>query len=72
MVMTKELGDDFEILGPTQATIPKINQKYRQRIWIKCKMNEKTQQILLRLRAYHIKNANNINMIIENNPYNTL
>ena len=71
-VMTKELGADFEILGPTRAGIPKINSKYRQRIWIKCKMSKKSQEILLRLRAYHIKNVNNINMIIESNPYNTL
>ena len=71
-VMTKELVENFEILGPTVASIPKINSKYRQRIWIKCKMNEKMQNILLRLRSFHIKNGNNINMIIENNPYNTL
>ncbi len=71
-VMTKESVENFEILGPARATIPKINSKYRQRMWIKCKMNEKMQNILLRLRAYHIKNNNNINMIIENNPYNTL
>jgi primosomal protein N' (replication factor Y) len=71
-VMKKDADCDFEILGPTSALIPKINSKYRQRIWIKCKMNEKTQDIFLRLRAFHIKNKNNINMVIENNPYNTL
>ena len=71
-VMTKESVQNFEILGPTQASIPKINSKYRQRIWIKCNLCEKTQEIFSRLRTYHIKNSNNINMIIENNPYNTL
>jgi len=71
-VMTKEVKSNFEILGPAKATIPKINSKYRQRIWIKCKMNEKIQDILLRLRTFHIKNANNINMMIEQNPYNTI
>ncbi len=71
-VMKKELGSSFEILGPSFASIPKINSKYRQRIWIKCKLDEKSQDIFLRLRNYHIKNANDINMIIENNPYNTL
>lgn len=71
-VMSKESGQNFEILGPTQASIPKINSKYRQRIWVKCNLCEKTQKIFLRLRTYHIKNSNNINMIIENNPYNTL
>ena len=71
-VMIKEAVSDFEILGPTTASIPKINSKYRQRIWIKCKLNDKTQDILMRLRAFHIKNSNNINMMIESNPYNTL
>ncbi len=71
-VMTKELKTNFEILGPAPASIPKINSKYRCRIWIKCKLTEKAEDIFTRLRAYHIKNANNINMIIENNPYNTL
>ena len=71
-VMTKEAVSNFEILGPTAASIPKINSKYRQRIWIKCKLNDKTQDIFLRLRAFHIKNANDINMTIEQNPYNTL
>lgn len=70
-VMSKELGTDFELLGPAPAAIPKINSKFRQRIWIKCKLNEKTYDIFNRLRNYHIKTANNINMMIENNPYNT-
>ena len=72
IVLTKEQIGDFEILGPTYASIPKIASKYRVRIWVKCKMNEKTQDIFSRLRAYHIKNAKNINMVIENNPYNTI
>ena len=72
IVVNKELGTDFEILGPASASIPKINQKFRQRIWVKCKMDKKTQDVFLRLRNYHIKNAKDINMIIENNPYNTL
>ena len=71
-VMTKELGNNFEILGPSHASIPRINSKYRQRIWIKCTLNEDTYHIFLRLRNYHIKNGKDINMIIENNPYNTL
>lgn len=71
-VMTKELKGDFEILGPSLAAIPRISSKYRQRIWIKCKLNEKSQDIFLRLRNYHIKNGKSINMIIENNPYNAL
>ena len=71
-VLTKEGIADFEILGPAPASIPKIASKYRMRIWVKCKMNEKAQDIFSRLRAFHIKNAKNINMVIENNPYNTI
>lgn len=72
IVLTKEQIGDFEILGPTYASIPKIASKYRMRIWVKCKMSRKTQEIFTRLRTYHIKNAKNINMVIENNPYNTI
>ncbi len=72
MVMTKELKNGFEILGPAPAQIPRINGKIRQRIWIKCTLDKKTQDIFSRLRNYHIKNAKDINMIIENNPYNTI
>lgn len=71
-VMTKEGVTDFEILGPAPASIPKIASKYRIRIWIKCNNNEKVRDIFSRLRAFHIKNAKNINMVIENNPYNTI
>lgn len=71
-VLTREIGDSFEILGPGSASIPKINSKFRQRIWIKCKLDKKTTDIFTRLRNYHIKNGKNINMVIENNPYNTL
>ncbi len=72
IVLTKEQIGDFEILGPTYASIPKIASKYRMRIWVKCKMSDKVQNIFTRLRTYHIKNAKNINMVIENNPYNTI
>ena len=71
-VLTREIGNNFEILGPGSASIPKINSKFRQRIWIKCKLDKKTTDIFTRLRNYHIKNGKNINMVIENNPYNTL
>ena len=72
IVMSKEHIEDFEILGPAPASIPKIASKYRMRIWVKCRMNDKTREIFNRLRTFHIKNAKNINMVIENNPYNTI
>ncbi len=71
-VLTREIGEIFELLGPGSASIPKINSKFRQRIWVKCRLNQKTSDIFTRLRNYHIKNGKNINMVIENNPYNTL
>ena len=71
-VMNHEAVGNFEILGPGVASIPRIGGKFRQRLWIKCTLNEKTTNIFNRLRNYHIKNGKNINMLIENNPYNTL
>ena len=71
-VLSHEKVGGFEILGPGAASIPRIGGKFRQRIWIKCTLDEKTTDIFTRLRNYHIKNGKNINMIIESNPYNTL
>ncbi len=71
-VMAHDAGGYYEILGPAPASIPRIGGKYRIRIWIKCALDEKCTDIFSRLRNYHIKQGNNINMVIENNPYNTL
>jgi len=71
-VMAHDIKTQYEILGPAPASIPKIGGKFRQRIWVKCKLDEKTQDIFTRLRNYHIKSGKNINMVIEANPYNTL
>ncbi len=74
IVMTKDYGEPFEILGPCESSVGRINGRYRQRIWIKCKINEKCEDIFARLRTFHInrKEARNINLVIENNPYGTI
>ena len=74
IVMQKDYGAPFEILGPCESSITKIGGRYRQRIWIKCRLNEKAEDIFARLREYHIKakDASHINMVIENNPYNAI
>ncbi len=71
-VMEKQIPGGFEILGPAWASIPKISGKFRQRIWVKCTLCDDTIDIFTRLRNFHIKQGNNINMLIENNPFNTL
>lgn len=70
-VMAHDIKTPYEILGPARASMPKIGGKFRLRIWIKCNLGECTD-VFLRLRNYHIKHGNNINMVIESNPYNTL
>lgn len=71
-VLAHDMSDDYEILGPSLSNISKIGGKYRLRIWVKCKLSDTSLDIFKRLRNYHIKQGNNINMVIENNPYNTL
>ena len=71
-VMAHDVKENFEILGPSPASIPKIGGKYRHRIWIKCTLNKECTDVFTRLRSYHIKQGNNINMVIESNPYNSL
>lgn len=74
IVMRKDYGPDFEILGPVETAIGRIGGKYRLRIWIKCEINEKAEDIFARLRDFHIKSKDSahINMVIENNPYGAI
>ncbi|MBR4874696.1 MAG: primosomal protein N' [Clostridia bacterium] len=73
LVMKKEYDGDYEILGPCEPSVPRINGRYRRRIWIKCKIDKKTEDIFARLRSYHINQNNaHINMVIENNPYSSI
>ena len=74
IVMRKDYGAPFEILGPVETAIGRLGGKYRLRIWIKCEINEKAEDIFARLRDFHIKSKDraHINMVIENNPYGAI
>lgn len=73
LVMQREYGGHFEILGPCETAVARINGRFRLRIWIKCQGNEKTENIFARLMQYHIREKNpHINMVIENNPFGTI
>ena len=73
-VLEKDYGPDFSILGPCETVITRIGGRYRQRLFVKCHLNEKAEDIFSRLREYHIKSkdASSINMMIENNPYGAI
>ncbi len=73
-VLEKDYGAGFSILGPCESVITRIGGRYRQRLWVKCHLNEKAENIFARLREYHIrsKDAAHINMMIENNPYGAI
>lgn len=73
IVMQKDYGGKFEILGPCETSVSRINGRFRQRIWIKCKINKQAEDIFARLRTYHINEKNtHINMVIENNPFGAI
>lgn len=74
IVMEKEYQEPFQLLGPCETAVHRMNGRYRQRIWIKCHLNETAEHIFARLREFHIhsKDATHINMVIENNPYNAI
>lgn len=73
IVMQKDYGSHFEILGPSDSSVMKINGRFRQRIWIKCRINQQAEDIFTRLRKYHMnEKKEHINMVIENNPYGAI
>ncbi len=73
IVMQKEYHAPYEILGPADTTVTRINGRFRQRIWVKCTLNQQTEDIFARLRQYHINEKNpHINMVIESNPYGAI
>ncbi|MBO5930537.1 MAG: primosomal protein N', partial [Clostridia bacterium] len=73
LVMQKDYDEPYEILGPAESSVTKINGRFRQRIWIKCTLNANAEDIFARLRQYHLNEKNpHINMVIENNPYSSI
>ena len=59
--------DNVKILGPSIASLFKVNNKYRFQILIKSKNISKQYPILIKLLE-HYKNNNNINIDIDFNP----
>ncbi len=74
IVLEKEYKEPFQMLGPCETSVTRIAGRFRQRIWIKCQLNETAENIFARLRDFHIKSKDGakINMMIENNPYGAI
>ncbi len=54
------------VLGPAPSSIPKVNNRYRYRMIIKCKNNKRFREMLT--KAVNIKIKNNISISIDINP----
>ena len=54
------------ILGPSAATVPKVNNKYRFKMLIKCKNGKRLRELLR--KAIDFKNDNDVSIIIDINP----
>ena len=54
------------VLGPTPASVAKVNNKYRYRIIIKCKNNKRTRDVLRSSAAF--KMINDASVTIDINP----
>lgn len=73
IVMKQDYNGKYEILGPGEMSVSRICGRYRKRIWIKCRINEQTENIFARLLQFHInEKMTHINMVIENNPYGAI
>lgn len=74
IVMQKDYNESFEILGPCETAVTRLNGRFRRRIFVKCRLNAQAEDIFARLRNFHLKekSAANINMVIENNPYHAI
>lgn len=66
----KKSGAYYSILGPAQATLAKINNKYRWRITVKLNLNANVRKIFRKLLSVHTKNKESkiISMTVEINP----
>lgn len=53
-------------LGPSAASVPKVNMRYRYRLIIKCKYNSRFREMIK--KAIDIKRKNDISVFIDINP----
>ena len=58
------------ILGPAASAIPKINNKYRFRMIIKCRNNKRFREMLK--KALEIKQRNDVTASVDINPETVL
>ena len=59
----------FEILGPSKANIYKINERFRQKIIIKCEFEDNLKNFVLFTLNKASKELKNITINISHNPY---
>lgn len=74
MDFLKHKDTKVEILGPGPAALEKINNKYRFRLLIKCRMDDTVHSVLNAMLLRHDKSRESkwINMILECNPNNMM
>ncbi len=54
------------VLGPSAATVPKVNNKYRFKMLVKCKNNRRLRELLR--KAIDFKYDNDVSVVIDINP----
>ena len=54
------------ILGPSSASVPKVNMRYRYRMIVKCKYNSRFREMIK--KAICIKRKNDLSVFIDINP----
>ncbi len=66
--------ENVEILGPSPCSLYKMNNKYRKRILIKCKLNDRIMNVVANCATNHYKSKENhfVNISIETNPAHIL
>lgn len=70
MDFLKQKCSAVEILGPSAATLAKINNKYRYRILMKCHPDDSVRKVLEQMLFRHDKSKESkwVNMVLECNP----
>ena len=58
----------FVVFGPFEASVYKINEKYRMRMVVKCRLNQKTRAIFSSILAQFSKSERGAALSIDFNP----
>lgn len=66
MIKDKYPGVKLIILGPAAASIPRVNNKYRFRMIIKCRNNRDFRDMLK--NALEVKTPSNVSVLVDINP----